>query len=100
MDMSFATIPIFGQKRMLYRENLLEYMVRIKYKPNNHPVYYVETDIGSSIFYNNLCLEGIVKVFWKMQKQRRNCSKKNSFWIRNWMMNMEYGIWILMGLFI
>ena len=27
MDMSYATIPIFGQKRRLYRENLMKYMV-------------------------------------------------------------------------
>jgi hypothetical protein len=30
MDMSYATIPIFGQDRRLYREVLLKYMVRIK----------------------------------------------------------------------
>ena len=30
MDMSYATIPIFGQERRLYREVLLKYMVNNK----------------------------------------------------------------------
>jgi hypothetical protein len=27
MDMSYATIPLFGQQRRLYRETLMKYMV-------------------------------------------------------------------------
>jgi hypothetical protein len=27
MDMSYATIPIFGEQRRLYRENRLAYMI-------------------------------------------------------------------------
>jgi hypothetical protein len=50
MDMSYATIPIFGQDRQLYKEVLLKYMVRSKTQPNNHPIYSIETEVGSSIF--------------------------------------------------
>jgi hypothetical protein len=57
MDMSYATIPIFGQDRRLYREVLLKYMVSNKAQPNNHPIYSVETKIGSSIFFNDLSFE-------------------------------------------
>jgi hypothetical protein len=57
MDMSYATIPVFGQERRLYREVLLKYMVSSKRKPNNHPIYSVDTEVGSSIFYNDLCFE-------------------------------------------
>ena len=32
MDMSYATIPIFGEQRRLYRETRLEYMVSRKDK--------------------------------------------------------------------
>jgi ribonuclease HI len=57
MDMSYATIPFFGQERRLYREVLLKYMVSNKSKPNNHPIYSIDIEVGSSIFYNDLCFE-------------------------------------------
>jgi hypothetical protein len=57
MDMSYATIPIFGQDRQMYREVLLKYMVSSKTQPNNHPIYFVDTEVGSSIFCNDLSFE-------------------------------------------
>jgi len=57
MDMSYATIPMFGKQRILYRETQLAYMVSILDRPNNHPIYVVDIDIADSIFYNNLCFE-------------------------------------------
>jgi hypothetical protein len=57
MDMSYATIPIFVQDRQLYREVLLKYMVSSKTQPNNHPIYSINTEVGSSIFYNDLSFE-------------------------------------------
>jgi hypothetical protein len=57
MDMSYAIIPIFGQERRLYIEVFLKYMVSRKTQPNNHPIYSVDTEVGSSIFYNNLSFE-------------------------------------------
>jgi hypothetical protein len=32
-------------------------MVSNKAQPNNHPIYFVETDIGSSIFFNDSIFE-------------------------------------------
>jgi hypothetical protein len=55
--MSYATILVFGQDRRLFREVLLKYMVSNKSQPNNHPIYSVETELGSSIFFNDLCCE-------------------------------------------
>ena len=52
MDMSYATIPLFGGHKILYREKRLAYVVSIQQKPNNHPIYVVDTDLGSSIFFN------------------------------------------------
>jgi hypothetical protein len=57
MDMFYATIPVFGQEKRLYREVLLKYMVSSKTSPNNHHIYFVDTKVGSSIFYNDLCFE-------------------------------------------
>jgi hypothetical protein len=57
MDMLYATIPVFIQDRQLYRDVLLKYMVRSKTQLNNHPIYFVDTEIDSSIFYNDLSFE-------------------------------------------
>jgi hypothetical protein len=57
MDMSYETIPVFGQDRRLYREVFLKYMVSKKSHPHNHPIYSMETEIGSSIFFNYLSFE-------------------------------------------
>jgi hypothetical protein len=57
MDMYYATIPVFGQDRRLYREVFLKYMVNNKSQPSNHPIYSVETELGYSIFFNDLCSE-------------------------------------------
>jgi hypothetical protein len=57
MDMSYATIPIFGHDRRLYREVILKYMVSNKTQPHNHPIYTIDTEVGSSIFYNDLNFE-------------------------------------------
>jgi hypothetical protein len=51
MDISYATIPFFGQERRIYKEVLLNYMVSNKRKPNNHPIYSIDIEVGSSIFY-------------------------------------------------
>lgn len=52
MDFSYATIPVFNQQRRLWRENRLKYMVSSKECPENHPIYDVDMDMGSSIFFN------------------------------------------------
>ena len=56
MDMSCAAIPLFGEHRRLYRERRLTYAVSSQDKPNNHPIYVVNTDMGSSIFFMTLIL--------------------------------------------
>ena len=55
MDLSYATIPVFSEKRRLYRENCFAYMINNKENLGNHPIYYVDTDMGSSMLFNNLC---------------------------------------------
>ena len=35
LDMTYATIPVFGQSRKLYRETLMKYMVSSQEKPHN-----------------------------------------------------------------
>ena len=43
MDMSYATILVFGEHRRLYREARLTYMVSSKDNLENNPIYYVDT---------------------------------------------------------
>jgi len=45
LDFSYATIPVFGQLRKLYREKKMQYMITSKEKPLNHPIDVVHTDL-------------------------------------------------------
>ena len=51
MDMSYDTIPIFGVQRRLYIEKKLEYMMSSVERPNNHPIYSLDTEMGSTILF-------------------------------------------------
>ena len=55
MDLSYATIHVFDEQRRLYRENHLSYMTRNKENPENHPIYSIDIDIGSSMLLNDSC---------------------------------------------
>lgn len=52
LDMSYATISVFGQPKRLYRETLMKYMVSSEEKPQNFPIYVVHSDIDSYILFN------------------------------------------------
>jgi hypothetical protein len=53
LDMTYATIPLFGKQRRLYRETLMKYMVNSQDKPHNYPLYYVKPNLDSFILYND-----------------------------------------------
>ena len=52
LDMSYDTIFVFGQKRKLYRETLMKYMVSSAEKPQNYPIYSLHFDMDSFILCN------------------------------------------------
>ena len=52
MDMSYATIPVFNQNRRLYRESHMKYMVINIEKPNNSPIYSIQSSLDSFILCN------------------------------------------------
>ena len=54
MDLSYAMIPNFGTLRRIYRENRLAYMISNRENPENHPIYSVDTDMGSSMLFNEV----------------------------------------------
>ena len=72
MDISYATILVFGEKRRLYRENKLAYMIISRDNLENHPIYVVDIDLGSSIFYNDLYFEGTDKEEIQIYKEEGN----------------------------
>jgi hypothetical protein len=50
MDLTYATIPIFGgEHRRLYREAQLAYIVSDEADPTNHPIFALDTSLGSSL---------------------------------------------------
>ena len=59
MDIYYATIPIFGDKRRSYREKQLTHVVSNQNKPQNYPIFTLDTYIGSFIFYYDVGPEKI-----------------------------------------
>ena len=53
LDLSYATISVFGQPKRLYRETLMKYMVSSEDKPQNFPIYSIHTDMDSFILFND-----------------------------------------------
>ena len=53
IDFSYATIPMFGQMRKVYREHKMKYMITNKEKTINHPISYVHTDLESFVLYSD-----------------------------------------------
>jgi ribonuclease HI len=50
MDLTYSTIPVFeGERRRLYREAQLAYIVSDEANPTNHPIFAIDTDLGSSL---------------------------------------------------
>jgi hypothetical protein len=52
MDLSNATIPVFGgEQRRLYREAQLAYIISDEANPVNHPIFSIDTDLKTSILH-------------------------------------------------
>jgi hypothetical protein len=50
MDLTYATILVFGgEHRRLYKEAQLSYIIIDEENPTNHPIFSLDTDLGSSI---------------------------------------------------
>jgi ribonuclease HI len=48
MDLTYATIPVFGgEHRRLYIEAQLAYIISDESDPTNHPIFSLDTDLGS-----------------------------------------------------
>lgn len=72
MDILYATIPIFGEKRRLHRENRLENMISSKDNPKKHHIYAIDTYLISLTFYNDLYVEETTKEVIKIHKSEGN----------------------------
>jgi len=50
MDLTYATIPVFGgEHRRLYKEAQLAYIISDEADPTNHPIFALDIDFGSSL---------------------------------------------------
>jgi len=53
LDLSYATITVFGKPKRLYRETLMKYVVNSEENPQNFPLYSIHTDMDSFILFND-----------------------------------------------
>lgn len=59
LDFSYATIPVFGQMRILYHETKMKYMITNKERPSNNPINDVHIDLESFILCNDSGLNDV-----------------------------------------
>ena len=81
MDLSYATIPIFGgEQRRLYREVQMAYLVSDSDNLANHPIYVVEEGLGSCML--NLSNEDISDVLQVEKKKPvyHTTEKEDELW--------------------
>jgi hypothetical protein len=63
MDLTYATIPVFrGEHRRLYREAQLAYIISDEEDPTNHPIFSLDTDLGSSLLQLTNAPESPLKI--------------------------------------
>jgi hypothetical protein len=63
MDLTYATILVFwGEHRRLYREAQLAYIISDKANPTNHPIFSLDTDLGSSLLQLTNAPEPLLKL--------------------------------------
>ena len=53
MDMTFATIPVFNHTRRLYRESHMKYTMTSQDRPQNYPLYSINTSLDYFILFND-----------------------------------------------
>jgi hypothetical protein len=46
MDLSYATITVFGEHKRIYREAQISYIISVEANPTNHPIFEVDNDLG------------------------------------------------------
>ena len=76
MDLSYATIPVFGgENRRLYRELQFAYIVTDDKNPTNHPLYAIDKDLGTCMlhFSDDDNTAGLLQV---EKEQPVKCSKE------------------------
>ena len=72
MDLSYATIPVFGgEYRRLYKEVHLAYLVSDTKHPNNHPIYSIEENFGSCMLQLSDDFERVLQVHKDILVQKK-----------------------------
>ena len=54
MDMSYASILVLNENKRLYSEKRSTYVVSSRDRPGVHHIYSVDTELGPSIFFNDV----------------------------------------------
>ena len=71
MDMSYATIHVRDGTKRLYSEKRTPYVVSSQDKPEIHHIYAVDTDLGSSIFFNDAVPHDVEEALQKNPEENK-----------------------------
>ena len=71
MDMSYATIPVRDGSIRLYSEKRTPYVVSSQDKTEIYHIYAVDTDLGSSIFFNDAVPHDVEEPWQKKSEENK-----------------------------
>ena len=97
MDLSYATIPVFGTLRRLYRENRMAYMISNRENPENHPIYSIDTDMGSSMLLMRLDLKRMSLSPLTVEAANQTTKVQKQTWTVGLMMRLQWKISAMAG---
>ena len=90
MDMSYATIPMIGGSKGLYSEKRSTYVVSSQNHPNDHAIYTVDTDLGLSIFFNDVS-PGTLEISSSIEEEEGLTEEREVLAVKE----REEGLWTL-----
>ena len=92
MGMSYVTIPMTRGSKRLYSEKTSPYVVSSQDKPDDHAIYVVDTDLGSSIFFNDClpCYPGI-PVLVEVKEEEESAKRQEALKKKH----KEEGLWTM-----
>jgi hypothetical protein len=81
MDNSYSIVPMFGgEHRSIYREAQISYIISDEENPTNHPIFVVDTDLGTSMLHLTNAPQAPIEITKKPISSYENPPPDTSVW--------------------
>ena len=92
MNITYATIPMVGGNKILYSEKIAPYVVSSQNKTDDRAMYDVDTNLGSSILFNDGFLYDPEIPIPIENKEEEECVRRQEAMVKK---QKEEGLWTM-----